>query len=338
MGVCHFMGLGKSPGAVVSAITYLAEPYERWEQCGKEFFSTSGSSSETAEDSKRGDIESLVLFATPEVRKGELHCEDYIDNQGGRESGDKKRSEAMGKVLQSVLPAELKRIAGDRKQIPVYWCDIDHADMWVTFERIARAMYAAKQPGDNGLEMWVNLTGGSNVVNLALQLASSLLSHASRLYYLSSSNPQCLRHTIPNDDIGDEKRDRFWVNVPAIYLELDPIQKAILATLEDEKTLADDELLSRLRNRLTDWEQINRVDLNSLRRDYLNRMAGQGFIAQVSVEDKHLNTVGDQWEFLKPYYDVVANFYTPTDDVARTLKDLARHHCDWCFEEMYQLN
>lgn len=337
MGVCHFMGLGKSPGAVVSAITYLAECYERWEQCGKEFFSTSGSSSGTAEDGRRGDIESLVLFATPEVREGELHCEDYIDNQGGRERGDKKRSEAMGKVLGRALPAELKRIAGGRKQISVYWCDIDHADMWITFERVARAMYATKQPGDNGLEMWVNLTGGSNVVNLALQLASSLLSHASRLYYLSSSNPQCLRHTISNGDIGDRNRDRFWVNVPAIYLELDQVQKAILATLEKVGTLTDEQLLSRLPDQLTDWEHISRLDLNSLRRDYLNRMAGQGFIAQDS-EDKHLNVVGVQWEFLRPYYKVVDDFNRPDNDAARTLRGLVKRHSDWCVEEICHLD
>ena len=111
-------------------------------------------------------------------------------------------------------------------------------------------MYAAKPLGKVGKEVWINLTGGTNVVNMALQLAAALLGRPARLYYVLSDDIRCLRHTVPIDDIGTG-RDRFWVEIPAIYLRLDPTTAALLETLEQHcSAIADDELLGRLQERI----------------------------------------------------------------------------------------
>lgn len=42
MGVFHFMGVGRSPGAVTATISYLADRYERWNDTDAAFFATVG--------------------------------------------------------------------------------------------------------------------------------------------------------------------------------------------------------------------------------------------------------------------------------------------------------
>jgi len=43
-------------------------------------------------------------------------------------------------------------------------------------------LYVAKLLGKVGKEVWINLTGGTNVVNMALQLAAALPGTPARLY------------------------------------------------------------------------------------------------------------------------------------------------------------
>jgi hypothetical protein len=89
MGVFHFMGLGRSPGAVTAAISYLAARYERWHDTDARFFATSG---EFGQEGKRGDVQALVLFTTLEVIAGKQDglCSDYIENPAGQSRGKRQ--------------------------------------------------------------------------------------------------------------------------------------------------------------------------------------------------------------------------------------------------------
>lgn len=158
MGIYHFMGLGRSPGAVTAAISYLADRYER----DAAFFATSG---EFAQKGKRGDVQALVLFSTQEVIEGQEEglCSDYIDNPASQMRGKLKLGEQMPKVLKRILSDDLKRAAGGRDEVALYWCKIERTDPLVTFERIARVMYAAKPPGEVGKEVWINQIGRAHV-------------------------------------------------------------------------------------------------------------------------------------------------------------------------------
>jgi hypothetical protein len=334
MGVFHFMGLGRSPGAVTAAISYLAARYERWNDSDANFFATSG---EFGQEGKRGDVQALVLFTTQEVINGKRDglCSDYVENPAGQSRGKAQMGEAMAKVLKRVLPPDLKRAAGGRDEVALYWCEIDRADLRVTFERVARVIYAAKPAGEVGKEIWINLTGGSNIVNLALQLAAALLSGPARLYYLRSDNPDCLRHTTPIRDLGTKDRDHFWVDIPVIYLRLDDATRVILEVLDKAETpLSDDDLLSRLRNDPAVWSDFVDTKLVDLRRNYLLPMAGQQLVSRVS---EHTVTVGQQWAVLKGYYEIVADLRRPDSDAETNLMALAQRHA-WFREETIVLS
>src|SRR5581483_9608374 len=220
------------PGAVSAAISYLADRCQRYKDSDARFFSGSG---EAAQAGRRGDIQGLVLFTTPEVINGarEGRCLDYLDNCGGGMRTRRPGGEPMSSVLNRVLPPLLRRLDGGRGEVELYWCEIDLADPFLTFERAARALHAARPPGEVGKEIWMNLTGGGNVVNLSLQLAAALLGHPARVYYtyMRSEDIACLHHTVPQADLGTE-RDHFWVEIPVIYLGLDAAAVAILQELE----------------------------------------------------------------------------------------------------------
>jgi hypothetical protein len=322
MGVYHFMGLGRSPGAVTAAISYLADRYERWDEVDAAFFATSG---EFGQEGKRGDVQTLVLFSSREILEGqeEGFCSDYIDNTAGRTGGKLiYGGEPIPKMLKKVLPSDLKRAAGGREEVALYWCEIDRIDPLVTFERIARVMYAAKPPREVGKEIWVNLTGGTNIINLALQLSAALLGGPARLYYLLSDDPRCLRHTTTRRELGAES-DRFWVDIPVFYLRLNDVARAILEVLEEVGTPLDDkDLLSRLKNHSEFWETFRTVELNELRRDYLLPMAGQQLVRRVN---EHIITIGQQWLVLKHYYSVIHDLLGPDSKAEKNITDLSNH-------------
>jgi hypothetical protein len=333
MGVYHFMGLGRSPGAVTAAVSYLADRYERWDETDAAFFAASG---EFAQEGKRGDVQALLLFTTNDVMKGKetALCLDYLDNCPGQTRGKPCRGEAMTKVLKQVLPNDLKRVSGARKEVLVYWCEVDQGNPEVTFERVARVMHATRPPGAVGKEVWINLTGGNNVVNLALQLAAALLGNPARLYYLLSEEIKCLRHTTPLRDLGAE-RDRFWVDIPVIYLRLDATTGAILEVLEKVETPVDDrDLLSQLKSQHALWSELQTMDLSDLRRDYLHSMAGQRLIGRV---DEHTVVVGRQWPTLKRFQTIVTDLRGPDSNAETNLMDLARNQ-QWFREDVIALS
>lgn len=284
------MSLGRSPGVVTAAVSYLANRYERWNDTDQDLFATSG---EYTQQGKRGDIEALVLFATHEVIEGqpEGRSTDYIDNRAGETKGERKQGESVPGVIRRVLVDDLSRVAGGRPQILLYRYEVDRRDLWITFERVAQVLHAVKPPGKVGKEVWINLTGGSNVLNLALQLAAALLGGPARLYYLLSENDKCLRHTTRMSDLGTE-RDRFWVEIPLLYLRLDDRTCTLLKVLEEvNEPSRDEDLLSRLKGHREYWAEFQELELNEFRRNCLLPLVGQQLINRVN---EHTVTVGQQ--------------------------------------------
>lgn len=319
MGVYHLMGLGRSPGAVAAAISYLAARYERWDECDARFFATSG---EFDQQGKRGDVQALVLFTTAEVIAGkpEGRCADYIDNPCGQSRGKCGHDDPVPRLLKRAMKSDLCRLGGGRADIPLFWCEIDLTDPFLTFARVAEVMHAAKRTGRVGKEIWINLTGGSNVVNLALQLSAALLGHPARIYYLLAGDTRCLRHTVPAAELGTE-RDGFWVEIPALYMSLDASAAAILELIErEDRPLPDEELLAKLRNHPARWADFAALDLPALRRAYLLPMSANQLIAR---PEKHVVTAGREWATLKRYYQVVAGLREPESTGEAGLEQLA---------------
>jgi len=229
MGIYHFMGLGQSIGAVTAAISYMAACKELGGKPFQKLFELSGEASHP--EAHRGDVQALVLFTTSGIRNGQEKCLPFCINEPGHTRGQEQSSRSTAPALRNILVKELTPIArqrdGNRLPVELYWCDIALDRPVQTFERVAQVLAAAKRPGTQGHEIWINLTGGNNILNASLQLATSLLGTPARMYYLLTKETRCIRHTIPNKQI-DPGNDPFWIDLPIVYLNFSPLHLRLL--------------------------------------------------------------------------------------------------------------
>lgn len=325
MGVYHFAGLGKSIGAVTAAFSYLAARKQR--DPGDPFFALSGERGDP--DHTRGSVEALVLFSTAEIIHGNMTGR-YLVNEPGHLRGA-ERTGIVRRELEKVLKEELRPLArrergtgdgssertGPYKPVHIYWCEYERNFPVETFERVVKVMRAAKLPGKIGKEIWVNLTGGSNIINGALQMAASMLGTPARLYYLLTEEEKCIRHTVSEPRLATAS-DHFWVDLPMVYLDLNPAQWDILNTLaEFNEWLPLDALLS--------FWQSETVQRSGYDRETFVQALLRPLIAQRLVEHEHREgqeqyRIGMAWQRQKRYLQAFA----PEPDAPRSLPDLVR--------------
>jgi len=157
-----------------------------------------------------------VLVTTPEVFEGtqeQFHSLSYNDHDPGRapQSGAKLRPRApMREALRELLPPQWAPIAKGRTEVPLYWCLVDRTALLPTFQRVAEMLLAVRATGALGKEVWINLTGGNNVINLALQLAATLTGQPARFYYVQAADraeESCLRYPC---------EEGYWVDLPLL--------------------------------------------------------------------------------------------------------------------------
>ncbi|WP_322801132.1 hypothetical protein [Thermoflexus sp.] len=291
MGVYHLMGLGRSPGTVIGPITYLAHRYRRWGPEDQGFFARSGEARHPAADERAGDIQALVLFTTREILDGTLPSFDYVDNPPGRVStAPLQRGGPMKAVLRDLLRREWPAIAGGRTEGTVFWCEVDRRDIRTTYARVARVVAALAGVGGQGKEMWINLTGGNNVMNFALELTAVLSGDVARLYYVQAADEQaekCVRFTA---------EDGYWVELPIMPLGLGRLRRAILEVLTAHGPLPLEDLYARLRNEY--WDLSRGLDApETLRREHLTPLWKGRFIQETAQG----YAIGPQWELIQPY-------------------------------------
>ncbi len=311
MGVYHLMGLGRSPGAVIGPISYLAHRYRRWSAEDREFFERSGEAEQRKRGERVGDIQAMVLFSSPEVIDGydavtgrPFVCYPYIDNRAGTCTGDRKEGAPMKEVLARYLPRELSQICGGRPTCTIFWCKVNRRDIRTTYERVARTVAALARVGERGKEMWVNLTGGNNVINLSLELAATLSGRVSRLYYVQAHDQQaekCLRYTA---------EDGYWVEIPIMPLAIPRAYGAILRVLQEHGELPGDELWSRVVNQPEWIPLLSSVKPEDFRNEYLDVLWKVGMVEGEGGRWR----LTERWNLIRQYQDVweAAKADTPT--------------------------
>ena len=293
MGVYHLMGLGCSPGTVTGPLSYLAHRYQRWNAADQQFFGRSGEVTQRQRGDKVGDVQACVLFTTSEVLDGELPSYNYIENPPGRiTKGPERDGGEMKVVLKQLLRKEWSIIGGGRDSGDLFWCQVNRRDIRSAYERIAQVVAALAGVGGQGHEMWINLTGGNNVTNFALQLVATLSGEVARFYYVQAENraaESCVRFTAENG---------YWVELPVMPLALGRLSKAILEMLQDE-VMSLTELHGRLYSQLYDLS--GGIETEEALRDYLEPLWKQGIIAEAG----NGYTTGPQWELIRPYQDIL---------------------------------
>jgi len=323
MGVYHLMGLGRSPGTVTGPLSYLTHRYQRWNEDDKQFFARSGEREQRARGEKVGDVQALVLFTTCEMVTGEVLAYQYIDNPPRRITrGPEQESGSMKDVLRRLLKREWPGIAGGRTDGSIFWCEIDRRDIRNVYDRVVQVVAALAGVGGQGKEMWINLTGGNNVTNFALELAANLSGEVARLYYVQAENraaERCVRFTAENG---------YWVELPVIPLALGRLTLAILkmlATGREPMSAAD--LYSRICNQC--WSLRGGLDSQeALAEEYLKAMWKQGLIA----ETQGGYIIGPQWELVRPYQERLEE----ARQMSSTIEHLARRK-SWIEKETINL-
>ncbi len=335
MGVYHLAGLGRSIGAVTAAFSSLAACKELPEAATDPLFAHSGSKGEGP--AARGAVEALVLFTTREIVDDVENCDAYEMNRAGQSSGP-EYSGGFHRALKSNLRAEIRPLArketggdgnptGRLKPVELYWCIYEDDDPVGTFERAARVMRAlrtaAGEPGRVGHEFWVNLTGGRNIINSALQLAASLTGAPARMYYLLSANPRCVRHTVRPVNLRTD-RDRFWVDLPVVYLGFSDTHLKIMEAIgilgEDERPVPLDELLGQMTGELANRDR--------LIHGYLRPLSGQRLIVrETDAHGRDVYRMGEGWARERRY--LAALRHDEDNPTLRSLPELAQTQPDW---------
>lgn len=339
MGVYHLMGLGRSPGAVTGPISYLAELYNNWEAEGREFFARSGEEEQRENNKPVGGIQLLVLFTTKEVINGEVDCELYIQNFYGQIRGNfEKRTNTMKEVLKPLLIQEWSRIKAPQigNTGIIYWCEVELRDIKTTYERIAKVVASlAKGSGQQGKEIWTNLTGGNNVINLALQMAASLSGEVARLYYVQAANERaekCVYFTSRNSG-------EYWVELPVMPLVVSDLSYAILDIISLESDIFSKELYGRLWNHERSSIFMAGINFEKFRDTTLRSMKKQGLITvrEGYETGNGICTLGPQWELILEYGRIMDEALKKAGEEALTIENLEQQET-WITRQEIRLN
>jgi len=338
MGVYHLMGLGLSPGAVTGPISYLAELYNNWEAEGKAFFASSGEEQQREKGDPVGGIQLLILFTTKEVIDGEVDCEKYIKNPYGKIGGNlEKRTDTMKKVLEPLVIEEWSKIKPPQIENTgiIYWCEVELRDIKTTYERIAKVVASlAKGSGQQGKEIWMNLTGGNNVINSALQLAASLSGEVARIYYVQAANDtakRCVHFT----DIHN-----YWVELPVIPLAISDLNYEILNIVDKKQEIKSSEILSNLQGHDKYWSIFQNLELEDFINKHLRPLKKQGLIDvhKRELSDKDgICTLGSQWYLIREYEKIMTEALKKADQEGLTIENLEQHET-WISRQEIQLN
>jgi hypothetical protein len=250
MGVVHFAGLGRSPGAVTSGLYYLKENEGRYR-----------------DEFKGKIVESVVIFTSPEIYDGNVHASDVVNNKYMTRACESKIDEENSlKIVKEFLYKEFK----DTK---AYVCKVNTNDFSMCFEAVAKLLLKFHPPGKVGKHIWANITGGTNVLNLTITQVAHLSGFIPILYYTFvadlRNDGKYLKPFSQNESEFDFRR--FYV----LKMKFDERSLYIYDELDGYKGwIKDSELLNRLKGKRP--ELFQDMDLETFRRDFLNVIHGIG--------------------------------------------------------------
>lgn len=250
MGVVHFAGLGKSPGAVTAGLSYLKN--------------------EKRDTFEEGEIiESVVIFTSPEIANGTEPAYPGTAHNEYMDRTVRKNWTNRFKNSLDIVAEYLYREVGEES---FYVCEVNINDFSVCFDAVAKATLYFHRPGDVGKHIWGNLTGGSNILNAALMQTAYLSGFIPRLYYTFVANIRDDgKYLQPFSRNGSEFDYR---EIYVLKTTFDERYRYILEELEQigECWVSSEKLLSRLKGR--EPSSFSPLSLEVFRRDFLNTMPG----------------------------------------------------------------
>jgi len=248
MGIIHFAGLGKSPGAVTAGLSYLKN------EIGDH-------------PDYRKIVEGVVIFTSQEIVSGDEEAYQSVDNEYMRKNVRKTWTKGLKNSLEIVRKFLHREFEGG----DFYLCIVDVNDFDECFETIAKALLRFHPRGEVGKHIWANLTGGTNVLNAALMQVAYLSGLIPVMYYTFVAN---MRENGKYLNPFSRNEDEFYFRrIDMFKTTFDERFLYILEKLEEAGDfISSEEILSRLKK---DYPNLfGEFDLTIFRRDYLNIMDG----------------------------------------------------------------
>lgn len=243
---------------------------------------------------QRGDIvQSVVLFPSFDVADGATPAEKFLDNDYGFRNRRNGRGAASRRANVTNVIAEVRQFVEEEIILPkggiLYSWPVDVGDYESCFEAVAKATLALGEPDSTGKHLWANLTGGTNIINAALMEVTALSGLIARLYYtFIAKQSDCCYLRPPSEDASQFD----WKEVNPPKTALDQAYYAALEVLEDISSwCTDDELLARLKRHPEQGSYFDKVSLERLRREFLNRM--HGYEIQRRGQDRYENQIAE---------------------------------------------
>lgn len=288
MGVFHFMGAGKSVGAISCPIDYLEQALDKIDQnkANQEILHLFKNTGGIRHDEQhKGKIEAIVLFSSREIIRRETT--QVFDGKAFRYQG----CDAPG-LVRDEISKNLRRVW--RRVDPdvgrqVFWCEVDVDDYQDCFNKMVRVAYRFSPPGKQGKEIWCNMTSGSNAIQLALMSMARLTAVSTKHYLISQRRDFQPYVTLPPGIEIRPNKDHYFNQIPFIKFAIDNFGLyKVLKQLEDlNRPVKTEELLGYLKREA----QFQGCTLENFRREYMLKLFGLGYIEYEQAHDT--NTISE---------------------------------------------
>jgi len=224
MGVWHLSGLGTRPGALTMPLTYvylLLKAASKGDVRARRFFESSGEKKQE----RKGAPQALVIFTSEEVITGKLQddIQDKWFNTKRQSSAPKTIARYLSNLLNKLKDEDFSGFY-DGWLDYIYFLKVDHEDFEDCFYKVSITLNALRDK-----EIWINMVGGSNLINAALLTAGSFSAVAVRYYYAFQSNisllhPEIERPNFKNPiNVVDNILDERWHELPIYHLDIGKI-------------------------------------------------------------------------------------------------------------------
>lgn len=257
------MGLGKSVGAVSCAVDYLEKSLELASN-DKSITFFSGSGGINHKEENIGKIEAIVIFTSKEVIENNIIAFPF--------NGVEKP-----KGVREELVTQLRKIWKTQPNLgrKIFWCDVDIDDFNDCFTKIVKVAYRFSPWGKTGKEIWCNLTGGANAINIALLSMARLTGLSTRLYLLSQKKEYQKEIQVPFSVNVIPGKDKYFITIPYIKTRIDDYNFYII--LEELNTVGSSIKTSDLFARIKSKPQFQSLDIETFIRQYLLKLYGLNY-------------------------------------------------------------
>jgi hypothetical protein len=251
MGVYHLSGLGVNLGALtvpISTVYILQMAQHCGVKVAENFFAASGEAERKgSQEGIRGQVECVIAFTSKEVAEGDAlrECESKWFNLKFEKGTP--LDEVCSKFFDKLFGHMKKEFRFEPRKFEFLVIQVDHRNFEDCFRKIGPTLKALVDK-----ELWANMIGGTNQINMAILTAGAYVASVSKYYYLFQENQKLLEPEWADkptkNNIGNLalKAIESWYEIPIFNLDLGDLMTELKKTFEGKEKINIGELRSIL--------------------------------------------------------------------------------------------